>query len=99
MSVSVVTYRKGGTTEAVTAAAKKGKVLAEKHGATQFLLNQVIAGPDAGRWAIVITFPDFEVFGKAMKATVADPAFHEFLSSIDQVSEVVSRRVLVGMDV
>jgi hypothetical protein len=33
MSVSVVTYRKGGTHETVTAAARKLKAFAEKHGA------------------------------------------------------------------
>ena len=50
MTVSVVTYRKGGSPEAVTAAAQKLKTLAAKYGAQQFMLNSVVAGADAGQW-------------------------------------------------
>jgi hypothetical protein len=67
MSASVETYRKGGTHEAVTAAARKLKAFAEKRDAGQLVVNSVIAGSDVGQWAFVITFADWEAFGKSMK--------------------------------
>lgn len=98
MTVNVVTYRKGGTREAVTAAAKKGKTVWEKHGAERFVLNFVTAGPDAGQWALVIMFTNWDAFGKAMEGASSDPALHEFLTEINSVSELVSRRLLASVD-
>ncbi len=54
MGINVVTYRKGGNPEAVKAAARKLKAFAEKHGAQQFVINSVVAGPDAGQWALIL---------------------------------------------
>lgn len=98
MAISVVTYRKGGTNEAITAAARKGKAVFEKHGAAGFIANQVIAGSDAGQWAIVITFANWEAFGKAMQGATNDPMFHAFMAAMDAVSETVSRRILTSLD-
>lgn len=97
MPISVVTYRKGGTGEAVMAAAQKGKLIWEKHGA-EFFVNQIMAGPDAGQWVTVVQFADWPVFGKTMQATMNDPALHEFLTEIDAFSEMVSRRLLTSVD-
>jgi hypothetical protein len=98
MSVSVVTYRKGGTHEAVTAAARKLKAFAEKHGAGQLVVNSVIAGSDVGQWAFVVTFSDWEAFGKSMKSASSDPEFAQVLSGLDAAAELVSRRILVSVD-
>ena len=98
MTVTVVTYRKGGNPEAVTAAARKGKAVWEKHGAERFMLNFVAAGPDPGHWSLVIMFSDWNAFGKAMHGTDSDPAFLEFLSEMDAAAELVSRRLLGSVD-
>jgi hypothetical protein len=98
MTVTVVTYRKGGNPEAVTAAARKGKAVWEKHGAERFMLNFVAAGPDPGHWSLVIMFSDWNAFGKAMHGTESDPAFREFLSEMDTAAELVSRRLLGSVD-
>ena len=98
MTVTVVTYRKGGNPEAVTAAARKGKAVWEKHGAERFMLNFVAAGPDPGHWSLVIMFSDWNAFGKAMHGTESDPAFLEFLSEMDAAAELVSRRLLGSVD-
>jgi hypothetical protein len=98
MTVSVVTYRKGGTRETVTAAARKLKAFVEKHGAQGLILNAVTAGADAGQWALVLTFADWRAFGESMQSGMSDPAFTQVLSEMDAAAEVVSRRVLVSVD-
>jgi hypothetical protein len=98
VSVSVVTYRKEGTREAVTAAARKLKVFAERHGAEQLVVHSVIAGSDAGQWAFVLTFADWEAFGKSMKSASSDPEFAQVLSGLDAAAELVSRRIVTSVD-
>jgi hypothetical protein len=98
MAVSVVTYRKGGTREAVTGAAQKLKTFAEKHGAERLVVNSVIAGPDVGQWAFVLTFVDWEAFGKSMQSASSDPALAQVLSGLDTAAEMVSRRIVTSVD-
>ena len=98
MSVSVVTYRKGGTHETVTAAARKLKTFAEKHGAEQFIVNSVVAGSDAGQWALILTFADWGTFGRSMQSASSDPAFAQVLSEMDAATELVSRRIVTSVD-
>ena len=62
MSVTAVTYWKGGKAGDIVAAAKKAKAIFAKHGAQNFQLNRVHAGPDAGQWAVVTTFSDWASF-------------------------------------
>ena len=98
MTVSVVTYRKGGTHEAVTAAARKLRASAMKHGAQGLALNAVIAGPDAGQWALVLTFPAWDAFGKSMQSTFSDPTAAQVLSEMEAAAGMVRRRILVSAD-
>jgi hypothetical protein len=98
MTVTVVTYRKGGTRDAVVAAARKGKAVWEKHGADRFMLSAVTAGPDPGHWSIAIMFANWGAFGKAMEGAATDPALWEFLSEMDATSEMVSRRLLMSVE-
>jgi hypothetical protein len=98
MTVTVVTYRKGGTREAVTAAARELKVFVVKHGAEGLALNAVTAGPDAGQWALVLTFADWGAFGESMQSSFSDPQFAQVLSEMDAAAQMVSRRILVSMD-
>ena len=58
----------------------------------------VIAGSDAGQWAFVLTFGDWEAFGKSMKSASSDPEFAQVLSGLDAAAELVSRRILVSVD-
>ena len=98
MSVALVTIRKGGTREAMIAATRKLKTVAEKNGAEGLVISQVVVGPDTGQWVIRIGFTDWEAFGKSMQTTSNDPAAHEALAGVDAISEVVSRRVLASVD-
>jgi len=98
MAVSVVTFRKGGTHEAMIAATRKLKAAAEKNGAESVVLSNVRAGPDADQWVIRIQCTNWETFGKAIQAGSNDPALREAVAGLDAISEVVSRRLLSGVD-
>ncbi len=98
MTVSIVTYRKGGKREVVAAVAAKGKAVFERHGAERFQLNQVISGADPGQWAMLINFKDWASFGTVMQAVNADAAFHAYMAEMEAASELVSRRILNSVD-
>ena len=62
------------------------------------MVNSVIAGSDVGQWAFVITFVDWEAFGKAMESASSDPEFAQVLSGLDAAAELVSRRIVTSVD-
>ena len=98
MAVTMVTYRKGGNHDAMVAATRKLKDVLAKHGADSVGLNQVAAGPDPGQWVILIGFANWEAFGKTVQSALNDPAGGEAVAGLDAISEVVSRRVVAGID-
>jgi len=100
MSVSMVTVRRGGSREAMIAATRKLKAVAEKNGATNFVLNQIVVGTthESGQWVISIGFTDWEAFGKSMQATQNDSAANEALAALNEVSQIVSRRTVSSVD-
>ena len=98
MSVSLVTFRKGGTRDAVATATKALKAALEKHGAESVTLSHVTAGPDAGQWVIRIMCANWEDFGKAMQAGSGDPSVHAAVAKLDSVTEMVSRRMISTVD-
>jgi hypothetical protein len=98
VSVSMVTFRKGGKREAVMAATKKLKVVMVKHGATDVTLGQVTAGPDSGQWVIRIHCADWVAFGKMAQGAMNDPKGRDAVAGLDAITEMVSRRVIAGVD-
>ena len=62
------------------------------------MVNSVVAGSDAGQWALVITFADWEAFGKSMKSASSDPEFAQVRSGLDAAAELVSRRIVTSVD-
>ena len=62
------------------------------------MLNSVVAGADAGQWALIIAFADWNAFGKSMQGASNDPAFMQVLSELDGVAELVSRRIVASVD-
>ena len=69
-----------------------------KHGAQQLQLNRVHTGPETGLWAVAITFSNWESFGRAQEAIAADAEFQALMTQVGSISELISRRILVGID-
>jgi hypothetical protein len=98
MAINLVTYRKGGKQAEMTTAAKQLKALALRHGAEDLQLSTVIAGPDAGQWVLVLRFSNWESYGRAMAGSTSDPEFQPTLAQLDAAGEIVSRRLVAGVD-
>jgi len=98
MTVSTVSYWKGGKHEQMVAVASKAKAFFTKHGAERFQLNFVHAGPDAGQWVAVITYSNWESYGKAMQALTNDPEYQALLAQVSAISELTGRRIVVSID-
>lgn len=98
MAINLVTHRKGGKPEEVIAATKRLKALVMKHGAEDLQLFTEIAGPDAGQWALVIRFRDWESYGRALAGATADLQFAATLGALESLSEITSRRLVAGVE-
>ncbi|MBS0561637.1 MAG: hypothetical protein JSR21_16430 [Proteobacteria bacterium] len=98
MTIAIVTARKGGARDAVIAATGKLRDAATRNGATEVNLSRIMAGPDVDHWVIRILFADWNGFGKAAQAASGDSPMRAAVAGLDAISEVVSRRVLVGVD-
>jgi hypothetical protein len=99
MSDTAVTYWKGGRPADIVAAAKKAKAIFAKHGAQNFQLNRVHAGPpDAGQWAVVTTFSDWASYGALQEALARDEVYQGLLAQVSAMSELTSRRIVVSVD-
>ena len=98
MSITSVTYWKGGKPEEMVAAAKKAKATIVKHGAQQFQLGRMHSGPEVGQWAAISTFSDWESFGKVQQALANDATYQALLAKVGAMCELTSRRIVVGMD-
>ena len=98
MPVTAVTYWKGGKPEDIVAAAKKAKAIFAKHGAQNFQLNRVHAGPEAGQWAVVTSFSDWAAYGKLQQALADDDTYQKLLAQVSAMSELTSRRIVVSVD-
>jgi hypothetical protein len=98
MAITLVTYRKGGKNTEMAAAAKQLKALALKHGAENLQLSTVIAGPDAGQWVLVLSFSNWESYGRAMAGSMGDPEFQQTLAQLEAAGETVGRRLVAGVD-
>jgi hypothetical protein len=98
MAINLVTYRKGGKQADMAAAAKQLKALVLRHGAKDLQLSTVIAGPDAGQWVLVLSFSDWESYGRAMAGSTGDPEFERTFAQLEAAGETVSRRLVAGVD-
>ena len=98
MTVRLVTFRKGGTRDDMVEAAKPLKSWWTSHGVQDMTLSRVIAGSDANHWVAVVTWNDWEAYGRGMAAAMADPEFQSILAAFDAFSEVTGRRLLSSID-
>ena len=98
MAINLITHRKGGKPNDITAAAKRLKALVTRHGAEDLQLSTEITGPHAGEWVLVIRFSGWGSFGRAMEAATGDPDVATTIGSLDTISEITSRRLVAGIE-
>ena len=83
-----------GTAKAIVEMASELKPILEEHGAKEFHLSSIFAGPQTGQWLVEAYYDNMADCGQAMDSTMASESFRSLVAGLDTV-ELLSRSVLV----
>ena len=96
MAVVVVSRWKGNPQD--MRILREGAPNLKRHGAVSVRAGQCWAGPYAGQIYGVITFADWESYGKSVQALLADPESQRIYGEITKAFELQERSVLMVED-
>ena len=99
MSISAVSHYRGGTIEAVTPLAKKMKAVLLKHGVLAYRLSRFQTGPNPGEWMVVVQYADWHAYARAQDSYAQDPEYLDAVTEISKVAQVVSRNLVIDLDI
>ena len=99
MSVVVLTRYSGGAWEDISKVGKEAKRILEGHGASSWRIAQVHSGAYTGQWVAMVEFADWEAYGKAMQALLADSEYQKLIAKASTIGELEGRGILNVMDV
>jgi hypothetical protein len=97
MAVVSVSRWKGNTQDA-TALVKEAAPLLKKHGAVSVRWGQCHTGEYVGQHFAVVTYPNWETYGKAAQAQSADPDYQRLYAEAINKFELLERFLLVAED-
>ena len=66
----------------------------KRHGAVAVRIGNCFAGAHAGQVFGVITFPDWETYGKAMQGLTADSEYQKILAELSSAFELQERSIM-----
>src|ERR1041385_105840 len=96
MTISAVSYYRGGTVDVVTPLAKALKAAYVKHG-VGYRLSRFETGPNAGDWLVITTCE--ESIQDATKAAIdKDPEFQRIFAEIAKFATRMSREMVLDLD-
>lgn len=98
MSVTEVTYWKGGKPDQFLPIAREAKDILLRHGAASVQLTRVHAGPEIGQLAAVISYSGWEAFGRAREALANDSGYQALLARAAEFAEITSRRIVTSIE-
>lgn len=98
MSITTLAYWKGGRTADMIAAARKSKAAFIRHGASDYRVGRVYAGPAVGLWEVAVTYTDWEAYGKTQQALAGDADYQALHDQILGTAEFAGRRIVIGHD-
>ena len=99
MTITMVNRRKGGKPEDMVGIWKKMNPIWLKYGAQNVHVDREFFGPDTGQWTHVVVCKDWETFGKMVQDVQNDSEFRACVGQLDAMSEQLSRRVLVNVEI
>ena len=97
MTVSGVSFYRGGSIESVVPVARKLKAAYFKHGIA-YRLSRVDTGPNAGDWLVIVTYADQQAYDKALAAIATDPECQQAFHEIATFAKRVSRELVIDID-
>ena len=95
MAIVSVTRWKVGVDQAMPIA-REGAPILKRHGATSVRVGPCHAGPDAGRFYVATTYPDWASYGRALQAMAADPQWQSIFTQALKAGEMQDRSIIVA---
>ena len=95
MPVSAVSRYRGGTVEDVTPLAKAMKAVLLKHGVS-YRVSRFQTEEDAAEWLVV--YADWQAYERALDSFAQDPDHKKAITEISKVVTLVSREMVVDLD-
>jgi hypothetical protein len=78
---------------------KQGAPILKQHGATAVRYGYCHSGARTGSVSVVLTYPDWQTYGKAAHGLSDDKAYQAILAEVTKVGEIVDRSIMVIQDV
>src|SRR6476620_3065275 len=97
MTVSAISYYRGGTIDVVAPVAKRLKAAYLKHGIA-YRLSRFETGPNVGDWFVVVTLADQTAYDKAHAAIAQDPEIQWAFAEIAKFAKRISQEMVVDLD-
>ena len=70
----------------------------KRHGATMVRFGTCHSGPRAGVISVVVSYPDWQTYGKALQALSEDHAYQALLAEVTKAGELLDRSIMVMQD-
>ena len=97
MPVSAVSRYRGGTVEDVTPLAQAMKAVLLKHGVS-YRVSRFQTEEDAAEWLVVVQYADWQAYERALDSFAQDPDHKKAITEISKVVTLVSREMVVDLD-
>jgi hypothetical protein len=97
MSVSAISFYRGGTVENVTPLAKRMKTALLKYGVS-YQLSRFQTGQNVGEWVVVVRYADWAAYAKAQDAFVHDPEHRQVVTEISELVTLIRRDLAVDLE-
>jgi hypothetical protein len=97
MSVSAISFYRGGTVENVTPLAKRMKAVLLKYGVS-YQLSRFQTGQNVGEWVVVVRYADWTAYAKAQDAFVHDSEHRQVVTEISELVTLIRRDLAVDLE-
>jgi len=97
MTISAISYYRGGAIDVVAPLAKSLKALYRNHGVS-YRLSRVQSGPNEGDWVALVTYADAPAYETAQARFAEDEQLQGIFGEIAKFANRTSREILVDVD-
>ena len=70
----------------------------KRHGATMVRFGTCYSGPRTGAIWLVVSYTDWQTYGRALHALSEDHAYQALLAEVMKVGELLDRSIVVGQE-
>lgn len=70
----------------------------KRHGATMVRFGMCYSGPRTGAISVVVNYPDWQTYGKALHALTEDHPYQALLAEVMKAGELLDRSIMVTQE-